>query len=136
MVGLATWGGLPVGIALACIVAAHPGQAADFSQPTPRALLWSFGIEPGPEFYAIDEDPHDDVPGKESKKPKGALADVSGKISLSYTIDRDWVLGGDFQGEIKRNRNDSGDFTKNTYQYYGEGTIGYKVRMGEFTLTP
>jgi hypothetical protein len=136
MVGRMARSALPLGISLICIAATHAAEAADLSQPAPLDLPWSFGIEAGPEFYAIDEDPHDDVPGKESKKPKGALADVSGKVSLSYTFDRDWVFGGNFQGEIKRNRNDSGDFTKTTYQYYGEGTIGYRVRMGEFTLTP
>jgi hypothetical protein len=136
MDGRAARGTVPVGIALWCIIAAHPTLAADMSRPAPLDLPWTLGMEVSPEFYAIDEDPHDAVPGKQSAKPKGALADVSGKISLSYEIGPDWVLGGQFHGEIKRNRNDSGEFTKNTYQYYGEGTVGYKVLLSVFTLTP
>jgi hypothetical protein len=123
------------------LAASTPVLAADLSTPEPAAPAapaapapthWSLGIEWSPEFYAINEDPHDSP----STKPKNGIATYSSKASLSYTFDTPWVIGGSFEGEIKKNRDSNGDFIANTYQYYVEGTVGYKFKWDAFTLTP
>ncbi|MDQ0475060.1 hypothetical protein [Labrys wisconsinensis] len=126
----------------ATVFAATPAFAADLTTtPEPEAPApapapqWSLGIEASPEFFAIDQDPHDAATAH-SKKPAGKLTDYYGKISLSYSFAGGWFVGGSFQAQVKKNRNTSGDLVKDTYQYYGEGNIGYKYKWGAFSLTP
>jgi len=129
----------------ASFLAASPALAADLgTQVEPAAPVapaaaptpWSLGIEFSPEFYAINQDPHDDVAGKQSKKPAGGIADYYGKASLSYTFGGGWVIGGSFQAQLKKNRDTAGDFVKDTWQYYSEATLGYKFKMDALTVTP
>jgi hypothetical protein len=127
---------------LTTLAVSTPALAADLSAPEPvppaapaataTPTHWSIEIEGSPEFYAINEDPHDPI----SKKPKNGIANYYGKASLSYTFDNPWVVGGSFEGQVKKNRNSNGDFIDNTYQSYLEGTVGYKFKWDAFTLTP
>ena len=97
---------------------------------------WSLSIEASPEFFAIDQDPHDAVGASFSKKPANGLADYYGKVGLGYTFDNNFVLGGSFQGTVKKNRTTAGTYTSDTYSYQVESTLGYKAKFDAFTLTP
>jgi hypothetical protein len=130
-----------VAIALLTLAASSPVFAADLAAPEPAAPVapaapapthWSLGFEFSPEWYAINQDPHDSP----SKKPENGIATYTGKVSLSYTFDNPWVIGGSYQSYIKKNRNSNGDFIDNTNQSFLEGTVGYKFKWDAFTLTP
>jgi hypothetical protein len=127
---------------LAVLLPSSPVVAADVATSTASGTIghvatpWTIGIEVAPEIFAIDEDPHDDVPGKQSTKPAGALSDYYGKISVDYRFDNDWIVGAYFQNEVKQVRNNSGEVTDNTNQYYAEGSVGYAFAWGDVRLKP
>jgi hypothetical protein len=104
--------------------------------PTIDATPWLFALEFYPEFYAINQDPHDSRLGKPSKKPANGIDDYYGKANLSYTFDNNWVVTGSLQGQIKKNKDANGNFTADSYEYYAEATVGYKFNWSHFTLTP
>ena len=74
--------------------------------------------------------------GRNRKSRRGAWPSYSGKVSISHTFATGWVVGGSFEAEVKKNRDSSGNYIANTYQFSTEATLGYKFRWDEFTLTP
>lgn len=104
------------------LLAATPLLAADLTQASLGEIRkpdapWSIGLEVSPEFYATTK----------GANKAGDYADTAIKGSLGYTYDKVWVLNGSFQATLKNN---------GTQQYYAEGGAGYKLKLGDFTLTP
>lgn len=104
------------------LLTATPLFAADLTQASLGEIKmpdqpWSIGLEVSPEFYATSKGSHS----------AGDYADTAIKGALGYTYDKVWVLTGSFQATLKNN---------DTQQYYVEGGAGYKLKFGDFTLTP
>ncbi|WEK52315.1 MAG: hypothetical protein P0Y66_10240 [Candidatus Kaistia colombiensis] len=92
------------------VVRAPAAEAATSGKTT-------IGIEFGPEYFALDSDSHQ----------AGDWSDNTLKLSVSHAFDKGWLLGGYFQTTFK---------PSDQYQYYGEGSLGYRFRFERFSLTP
>ena len=59
------------------------------------------------------------------------MADVYAKFQVAHTFAGGWLVSGFFQpqDDIQSNGSDK-------WRYSAEGDLGYKLRMGNFTLTP
>jgi hypothetical protein len=104
------------------ILVARPAIAADLGavNPPQRPSLGgttTIGLEASPEFYALSNSSHS----------AGSYADTEAKLTVSHVFANNWFVGGLFQVTVKNG---------NTYQNYGEGSIGYKFNFEGFTLRP
>ncbi len=109
-------------IAAIALVVSRPAIAGDLAAVNPPnpPNVWgttTIGIEASPEFYALSDSSH----------AAGNYADTEAKFSVTHAFASNWILGGLFQVTVKNN---------NTYQNYGEGSVGYKFNFDSFTLRP
>jgi hypothetical protein len=97
--------------AFAADVYQAPLEAAAAAPAPAPSPTWTIGFEASPEWKISD----------------GTFADWYFKGSLSHSFGGGWSVGVAFQDTVKVN---------STYQYFIEATLGYKVKFGDFSLTP
>jgi hypothetical protein len=114
--------------ALSLLLGVAPAMAADFSEANP--VVSPPAAAPSPSTtLGFEFDP--ELAAKSGSIKAGNVSDYFGKFQIAHSFAGGWVASGFLQSQYDLHPGKS-----NLWRYYGEADLGYKIKLGNFTLTP